>query len=75
MKDIILQEYEIRKSNPEKTRFIEYIKTRLAHAGYDPEKDITVEEKGKGLFLSRNIVVTERLLNILHRSISFDGNV
>lgn len=57
MKDTILSQYEIRKSNPEKTRFIEYIKTRLAEAGYDPEKDITIEEKGKGLFLSRNIVV------------------
>lgn len=57
MKDTILEQYEIRKSNPEKTRFIEYIKTRLSEAGYDPEKDITVEEKGKGLFLSRNIVV------------------
>ena len=57
MKDTILTQYEIRKSNPEKTRFIEYIKTRLAEAGYDSEKDITIEEKGKGLFLSRNIVV------------------
>ena len=57
MRDNILQEYEIRKSNPEKTRFIEYIKARLSEAGYDIETDITVEEKGKGLFLSRNIVV------------------
>ena len=57
MKDTILEQYEIRKSNPEKTRFIEYIKTRLSQAGYDPDKDITIEEKGKGLFLSRNIVV------------------
>ena len=57
MKDIILEQYEVRKSNPEKTRFIDYIKTRLSKAGYDPEKDITIEEKGKGLFLSRNIVV------------------
>lgn len=57
MKDIILEQYEIRKSNPEKTRFIEYIKARLSAAGYDAQKDIVVEEKGKGLFLSRNIVV------------------
>lgn len=57
MKDIILEEYEIRKSNPEKTRFIEYIKARLSAAGYDTKKNIVVEEKGKGLFLSRNIVV------------------
>ena len=57
MKDTILEQYEIRKSNPEKTHFIEYIKTRLSKVGYDPEKDIVVEEKGKGLFLSRNIIV------------------
>ena len=57
MQDIILQEYEVRKSNKEKTEFIEYIKTRLSHAGYDAENDITVEEKGKGIFKSRNIVV------------------
>ena len=57
MKDTILEQYEIRKSNPEKTRFIEYIKMRLSKVDYDPEKDITIEEKGKGLFLSRNIVV------------------
>ena len=57
MRDIILEEYQIRKSNKEKQRFIDYIKERLNSAGYDPEKDITIEEKGKGLFLSRNIVV------------------
>ena len=57
MQDIILQEYEVRKSNKEKTELIEYIKTRLSHAGYDAENDITVEEKGKGIFKSRNIVV------------------
>ena len=57
MQDEILQNYEIRKSNKQKTEFIEYIKTRLAASGYDPETDIVVEEKGKGLFKSRNIVV------------------
>ncbi len=57
MKDIILEKYQVRKSNPEKTAFIEYMKGRLAVAGYDAEKDIHVEEKGKGLFKSRNIVV------------------
>ena len=57
MKDTILEQYEVRKSNPEKTRFIEYIKTRLAKAGYNPESDIVIEEKGKGLFKSRNIIV------------------
>ena len=57
MRDIILQEYEIRKSNKEKQRFIDYIKLRLGKAGYDAESDITIEEKGKGIFKSRNIVV------------------
>ncbi|MBP3569703.1 MAG: M28 family peptidase [Lachnospiraceae bacterium] len=57
MQDEILQNYEIRKSNKQKTEFIEYMKTRLSGYGYDSEKDIRVEEKGHGLFKSRNIVV------------------
>lgn len=57
MRDFILEQYEVRKSNKEKTEFIDYIKSRLASAGYNPESDITIEEKGKGLFKSRNIVV------------------
>lgn len=57
MQDEILQKYEIRKSNKQKTAFITYIKERLSASGYDPEKDIIVEEKGRGLFKSRNIVV------------------
>ena len=57
MQDEILLKYEIRKSNKQKTAFIEYMKERLAKAGYDPEKDITIEEKGKGICKSRNIVV------------------
>lgn len=57
MPDDILQKYEIRKSNKQKTEFIKYIKERLKEAGYHPETDITVEEKGHGLFKSRNIVV------------------
>lgn len=57
MKDKILQDYQVRKSNKQKTEFIEYIKNRLAESGYDREKDITVESQGKGAFLSRNIVV------------------
>ena len=57
MKDKILQDYQVRKSNKQKTEFIEYIKNRLAASGYDAEKDITVETKGKGAFMSRNIVV------------------
>ena len=57
MQDEILQKYEIRKSNKQKTAFIEYITERLTKAGYSPEMDIVVEEKGKGLFKSRNVVV------------------
>lgn len=57
MQDEILLNYEIRKSNKEKTAFIAYLKERLTKSGYDPEKDIVIEEKGKGLFKSRNIVV------------------
>lgn len=55
--DEILEKYEVRKSNKEKGEFIEYIKARLEKAGYDKEKDIRIEEKGKGIFKSRNIVV------------------
>ncbi len=57
MRDTILENYEVRKSNREKTEFIDYIKNRLSVAGYNPETDITIEEKGKGLFKSRNIIV------------------
>ena len=57
MRDVILENYEVRKSNKEKTEFIDYIKSRLASAGYDAESDIRIEEKGKGLFKSRNIIV------------------
>ena len=57
MRDVILENYEVRKSNKEKSLFIDYIKNRLGAAGYNPETDITIEEKGKGLFKSRNIVV------------------
>lgn len=52
-----MENYQIRKSNKEKTKFIEYLKERLSASGYDPEKDITVEEKWKGVFLTRNIIV------------------
>ena len=57
MQDEILQKYEIRKSNKQKTVFIEYMKERLAKSGYTPEKNIIIEENGKGLFKSRNLVV------------------
>ncbi len=56
MWDVILDKYQVRKSNREKNQFIEYIKIRLKNAGYE-ENDITIEEKGKGLLKSRNIVV------------------
>ena len=56
MKDYILEKYQIRKSNKEKLQFIEYIKSRLQDAGYEENK-IVIEEKGKGLFKTRNIVV------------------
>lgn len=57
MQDEILQKYEIRKSNKQKAEFIEYMKKRLAKSGYNPETDIVIEEKGHGMFKSRNIVV------------------
>lgn len=57
MNDQILKNYQIRKSNQEKTNFIEYLKNRLSQSGYDPERDIIVEEKWKGVFRTRNIVV------------------
>lgn len=55
--DKILQDYQVRKSNKEKTVFIDYLKNRLAQKGYDPETEITVDSKGKGLCWSRNILV------------------
>lgn len=57
MQDEILLKYEIRKSNKEKTDFIEYLTKRLEKSGYVAGTDITVEETGKGLFKSRNIIV------------------
>lgn len=56
MSDVILQKYEVRKSNKEKTRFIEYMKKRMLDAGYE-EDYIKVEEKSIGILKSRNIVV------------------
>lgn len=57
MNDVILKEYEVRKTNKEKSRFIEYLKERLYKSGYDIENDITIETKWKGIFKTRNIVV------------------
>lgn len=55
--DEILEKYQVRKTNKQKTAFIEYLKDRLEKSGFDKEKDITVEEKGHGIVKSRNIVV------------------
>lgn len=55
--DEILEKYQLRKSNKKKAEFIAYLKARLEKSGFDKEKDITVEEKGHGIFKSRNIVV------------------
>lgn len=57
MNDQMLENYQIRKTNKEKTAFIHYLKDRLARSGYDPETDIRVEEKWKGIFRTRNIIV------------------
>lgn len=57
IKDTILTDYEVRKTNKEKSRFIDYIKERLSNSGYDAEKDITIEGSGKGVFKTRNIIV------------------
>lgn len=57
MQELILEKFQVRKSNKEKTKFIDYLKERLSESGYDKEADITVEEKGWGILKSRNIVV------------------
>ena len=57
IKDPILDQFEIRKSNKQKTDFIHYIKSRLSECDYNPETDITIQEKWKGIFNTRNIIV------------------
>ena len=56
MQDEILQQFQIRKSNKEKDRFIDYLSNRLIKAGY-AEEDIRIQAKGKGLFRTQNIIV------------------
>ncbi len=56
MQDEILQRFQIRKSNKEKDLFIDYLSARLTKAGYSGE-NIRIQEKGKGLFRTRNIIV------------------
>lgn len=57
MIDTILTKYEIRKTNKEKSEFIDYIKNRLSQSGYDVENDISIESSGAGVFKTRNIIV------------------
>ena len=57
MEDEILQKYQVRKSNKQKTEFMDYLKHRLAESGYDPEKDIVVETRWKGILKTSNIIV------------------
>ena len=56
MPDEILELYQIRKSNKEKNQFIDYLSSRLSASGYS-EENIRIQEKGKGLFRTRNIIV------------------
>lgn len=44
MMDSILTQYEVRKSNWQKTAFIEYLQGRLSKAGYYPETEIKEED-------------------------------
>ena len=50
----ILEKHQIRKTNAQKTAFIDYITERLKKNGYDVTLD---ENKGMGVFKTRNIVV------------------
>lgn len=52
----ILEKHQIRKRNSQKSDFIEYLKDRLQKSGYTKD-DIKIEENGKGIFKTRNIVV------------------
>jgi hypothetical protein len=52
----ILNNYQVRKTNKQKSEFIDYLKNRLYKNGYTDD-DIKVEEKWKGVFKTRNIVV------------------
>ena len=56
MQDEILQQFQIRKSNKEKDKFVDYLSSRLQKAGYR-EQDIQLQTKGKGAFRTRNIIV------------------
>ena len=52
----ILEKYQIRKSNKQKTDFIIYLTNRLKDIGYS-DKDIHIEKRWKWIFKTRNVVV------------------
>ena len=52
----ILEKYQIRKSNKQKTDFIIYLTNRLKDVGYSDE-DIHIEKGWKWIFKTRNVVV------------------
>jgi hypothetical protein len=54
--DKILTDFEIRKSNKQKTEFIQYLTDRIISYGYKPE-NINIEERFKFIFKTRNIIV------------------
>lgn len=49
----ILEKYQVRKTNKQKDVFIKYLKDRLSKNNYT----IDIEEKGKWVFKSKNIIV------------------
>lgn len=52
----ILDKYQVRKTNKQKTEFIQYLKNRLIKNKY-MKSDIKIEEKGKGLLKTRNVII------------------
>ena len=49
----ILEKYQVRKTNKQKTEFIEYLSKRLQNKNYQ----INIEERWKGPFKTKNIIV------------------
>lgn len=54
--DKILKDFEIRKSNKQKDKFIEYLSNRIIGYGYTPD-DIKIDQRFKSIFKTRNIIV------------------
>jgi hypothetical protein len=52
----MLKNFQVRKSNKQKTEFITFLKQHLTKHEYN-EQDIVIEEKGKRLLKTRNIIV------------------